>query len=242
MRNEDLAAVRALDLFAPMSAESFDVLTQAAFLQWFPPQVVLIEEGGSADFLHVVLDGMVEMVAHGNDRETTIAVLEPVSTFILAAVLRDAAYLMSARTLERSRILMIPAQSVRGAMEDDPDFARAIVRELAGAFRGAVKTLKSQKLRTGVERLANWLLVEHARQAAAGQTGAGAAPSVGVRLGYDKRTLAALLGMTPENLSRAFGTLRGYGVEVTGRDVALTRLGELRRLAKPDPLIDDGTM
>ena len=164
----------------------------------------------------------------------TVAVLEPVSTFILAAVLRDAVYLMSAWTLERSRILMIPAESVRGAMERDPAFTRAIMRELAGAFRGAVKALKSQKLRTGVERLANWLLVEHARQA-----GAGSAGSASVRLGYEKRTLAALLGMTPENLSRAFATLRGYGVEVNGRDIALTRPDDLRRLAKPDPLIDD---
>lgn len=238
MRSEDLPAVRALDLFASMSTDSFDALTQGAFLQWFPPQVVLIEEGGPADFLHVVLDGMVEMIAHGNERETTIAVLEPVSTFILAAVLRDAVYLMSARTLERSRILMIPAESVRGAMDRDPAFTRAIVRELAGAFRGAVKALKSQKLRTGVERLANWLLVEHARQAVAGHV----VVPAGVRLGYDKRTLAALLGMTPENLSRAFGTLRGYGVEVQGRDIALTRPDELRRLAKPDPLIDDGAV
>lgn len=232
MRNDDLAAVRALDLFAPMAAESFDVLMRAAFLQWFPPQVVLIEEGGPADFLHVVLDGMVEMVAHGNDRETTLAVLEPVSTFILAAVLRDAVYLMSARTLERSRILMIPAASVRAAMEHDAGFTRAIVQDLAGAFRGAVKTLKSQKLRTGVERLANWLLSAQSAQGGAGE----------VRLAYDKRTLAALLGMTPENLSRAFGTLRGYGVEVQGRDIALTRPDDLRRLARPNPLIDDPTV
>lgn len=230
MRSEDLPAVRTLDLFAAMSEESFDLLMQGAFLQWFPPQVALIEEGGSADFLHVVVEGSVEMVAHGNDRETTMAIMAPVSTFILAAVLIDAVYLMSARTLERSRILMIPAESVRDAMDRDPAFTRAIVRELAGAFRGAVKSLKSHKLRTGVERLANWLLVAHRAQGTAGM----------VRLSFDKRTLAALLGMTPENLSRAFGTLRGYGVEVNGREIAMLQPDALQRLAKPDPLIDDG--
>ena len=229
MRTEKLLTVRALDLFVSMSEESFEELMQGAFLQWFPPQVVLIEEGGSADFLHVVLEGMVELVASGNDRETTIAIAKPVSTFILAAVLRDAPYLMSGRTLERSRILMIPAERVRETMARDPAFTRAIVQDLAGAFRGAVKSLKSQKLRSGVERLANWLLVEHSSADAGGV----------VRLGFDKRTLAALLGMTPENLSRAFGTLRGYGVEVAGRDIALTRPDDLRILAKPNPLIDD---
>lgn len=230
MRSEDLPTVRALDLFAAMSEESFDILMQGAFLQWFPPQVTLIEEGGGADFLHVVVEGTVEMVARGNDRETTMAIMEPVSTFILAAVLRDAVYLMTARTLERSRILMIPAESIRDAMDRDPAFMRAIVWELSGAFRGAVKALKSQKLRTGVERLANWLLVVHDEQGATGT----------VRLNFDKRTLASLLGMTPENLSRAFGTLRGYGVDVNGKEVVINQPDDLRRLAKPDPLIDDG--
>lgn len=232
MRAEDLPTVRSLDLFATMSDGSFDDLMQGAFLQWFPPQVVLIEEGAPADFLHVVVDGSVEMFARSNDRETTLAILEPVSAFILAAVLRDAVYLMSARTVGRSRVLMIPAESVREAMQRDPALTRAVVRDLAGAFRASIKSLKSQKLRTGVERLANWLL-----RASEDQGGGGS-----VTLGIDKRTLAALLGMTPENLSRAFGTLRRYGVEVSGREIVLAAPQELRRLAKPNPLVDDPTV
>ena len=62
-----------------------------------------------------------------------------------------------------------------------------------------------------------------------------------ITLGIDKRTLAALLGMTPENLSRAFGTLRDYGVEVQGREIFLVKLDDLRTLAKPNRLIDDRT-
>lgn len=231
MRVQDLPTVRALDLFAGMSDDSFDDLMQGAFLQWFPPQTLLIEEGDPADFLYVVMEGMVEMTAQGNGRETTMAIMEPISTFILAAVLRDAVFLMSARTLERSRLLMIPAESIRETMERDPALTHAMVHELAGAFRGAVKSLKSHKLRTAVERLANWLLVAHDEQGAVGV----------VTLGIDKRTLAALLGMTPENLSRAFGTLRGYGVEVVGREIRLAKLDDLQTLAKPNRLIDDRT-
>jgi len=50
---------------------------------------------------------------------------------------------------------------------------------------------------------------------------------------------AALLGMTPENLSRAFSTLAPYGVAVNGAEIALTNLKDLETLAKPTPLIDD---
>jgi CRP/FNR family transcriptional activator FtrB len=51
-----------------------------------------------------------------------------------------------------------------------------------------------------------------------------------------------MLGMTPENLSRAFGTLRPYGVDVGGSEIHLTKLNELENLAKVNPLIDDPTV
>jgi CRP/FNR family transcriptional activator FtrB len=57
-------------------------------------------------------------------------------------------------------------------------------------------------------------------------------------LSIDKQTLAALLGMTPESLSRAFATLAPYGVDVHGPDIRLSKLKDLERLAKPNTLID----
>jgi CRP/FNR family transcriptional activator FtrB len=53
------------------------------------------------------------------------------------------------------------------------------------------------------------------------------------------RTLAALLGMTPEYLPRAFGKLKEYGIEVNGSNIKLTNLRNLSRLAKPNSLIDN---
>jgi CRP/FNR family transcriptional activator FtrB len=229
VRPGDLERIRELPLFAAMRTDSFERLTQASFLQRFPAAVELLREGDPADFLYVVVDGAVELHASANGRETTMMIATPVSTFILAAVLRDSVYLMSARTLEASRLLMIPAETVRATIADDPAFARAMIDELARAFRRVVKLAKNQKLRTGVERLANYLLQCH-REAGAPEQ---------LVLPMKKRLLASLLGMTPENLSRAFATLRPYGVKVDGPNVRLTKLDDLRTLAKPTPLIDD---
>ncbi len=229
MRGIDVPTVREVSLFSGMSDEHFDEVLQMAYLQRFPPQVQLITEGDPADFLHIVVEGTVELFGTSNNRETTMAVLRPVSTFILAAVLNDAVYLMSARTLDKARVLMIPAENVRKAMETDPAFARAMVRELAGGYRSVIRALKEQKLRTGVERLANFLIRADEQAKGNGEVG----------LTEDKRTLAALLGMTPENLSRAFGTLREYGVVVRGSKISLGDMEELKRLARPTPLIDN---
>lgn len=231
MRSNDIPLVRELDLFAEMAEENFDELMQAAFLQRFPPQVQLITEGDPADFLYIMVEGGVELFAAANGRETSIEIMRPVSTFILAAVLRDAPYLMSGRTVESSQILMVPAENVRATFARDHVFARAVVRELAARYRGVVKSLKNHKLRNAVERLANFLLRSEEEQGGHGV----------VQLQVDKRTLAALLGMTPENLSRAFATLKPYGVEVNGREIRLTKIDDLRSLAKPSHLIDDPT-
>ncbi|WP_113155195.1 cyclic nucleotide-binding domain-containing protein [Nitratireductor sp. OM-1] len=231
MRPSDIPEIRALRLFKSMSDSAFEALIQAAYLQTFPAQLELIREGDPADFLYVVTEGRVELFARANGREATMGMVHPIGTFILAAVLKDAVYLMSARTCQKSKVLMIPAENVRAAFEADDAFARAIVVELASCYRSVVKEHKDLKLRSSVERLANRLLRYHADQGANGT----------LKLPYDKRTLASLLGMTPENLSRAFNTLRPYGVQVKGTEVTLSDLDGLTTLAKPNILIDDRT-
>ena len=231
MRLSDLPHIRELHLFKSMREDNFAALIQAAYLQTFPQQVQLIAEGDRADFLFVVIEGCVELFATANGREATLAMVRPVGTFILAAVLKDAVYLMSARTTSKSRVLMIPAQDIRTALETDKMFARALVVELANCYRATIKEQKNLKLRTAVERLANRLLKYHNDQGAKGR----------ISLPHDKRTLAALLGMTPENLSRAFATLRQFGVHTDGSTIELTDIKGLTELAKPTPLIDDRT-
>lgn len=232
MRPSDLAEIRNLKLFESIHNDTFSVIMNAAYLQTFPAQVELLAEGDPADFLYIVTEGCVELFATSNGRESTMSMLRPVSTFILAAILRDSVYLMSARTCQKSKVLMIPAEDIRTSIENDAVFARSIVLELAACYRGMVKEHKNLKLRSGVERLANRLLHFHKQQGANGQ----------LQLPYDKRTLASQLAMTAENLSRAFNTLKPYGVEVDGMTIRLTDFAALEVLAKPNPLIDDRTV
>lgn len=229
MRRSDRNLVRALPLFSEVSAAHFDALMNAAFLQRFPEHVVLIDEGTLPDFLHIVVDGTVELFSRSAGHETTLDIIRPVTTFVLAAVIRDEIYLKSARTLTPTQILMLPAASVRDLFDRDAHFARAIVTELASRYRSLVRALKDQKLRNGAERLANWILNADRRQGGQGR----------VKLGHDKRTLASRLGMTPENLSRNLAGLSAHGVTGGGREILISDREALLRFAKPTPLIDD---
>ena len=100
--------------------------------------------------------------------------------------MRDEVYLKSARTLTPARVLLLPAAAVREVVGRDAAFARSVVNELAERHRRIVRLLKDQNMRTGTERLANWILDADRKQ---GDTGR-------VELNHDKRTLSARLRMS----------------------------------------------
>lgn len=228
LRLSDRDLVRAAPLFRDVDETRFDGLMDAAVAQRVPAHVVLIEEGRLPDFLHIVVEGTVELFSRSSGRETTLDIVRPLATFILAAVIRNEVYLKSARTLTPAQVLMLPAASVRDVFDCDARFARAIVAELALRYHSLVRALKDQKLRNSAERLANWILESDRQQGGRGH----------VMLGHDKRTLASRLGMTPENLSRNLASLAELGISSSGREIIIRDYEALRRWARPDPLID----
>lgn len=225
MRDQDLPEIRKLPLFRDMAEANFAALMQVAYAQSFPPHLDLIHEGEPADFLHIVIGGGVELYAGWNGRESTMAMLRPTSTFILAACIKDAPYLMSARTLERSRIVLIPAVDLRAVFRRDPDFAVSSINELAACYRGVVRHNKNLKLRNSRERIAAYVLRRAGDRAS-------------LRLPVEKRQLASYLGMTPENLSRAMRSLAQDGMKVDGQRIIITDRPALEAVAQVTPLLD----
>jgi CRP/FNR family transcriptional activator FtrB len=101
--------------------------------------------------------------------------------------------------------------------------------ELARGYRSLVKELNNLKLRTSLERLANWILHQ----------APGSGPTASFTFPFDKKTLAAKLGVNPEVLSRNFASLIPYGVTISGKLIVVRDRGLLESFARPTPLIDD---
>jgi CRP/FNR family transcriptional activator FtrB len=228
MPRTDRELIGALPLFRDVTQATLAELLRVGLLQQFQPHATLFNEGDWPDCLVAVAKGSIELYSNHAGRETTTDIVNPKMTCGLAAIVREDVHLSSARTLTPSQVLTVPADTVRHLLRSDVSFARAVEKELAGTCVHLAKVLKNQKLRSGAERLANWILDTDRRQGNRGR----------IHLPYDKRTLAAYLGMTPESLSRKFASLVDHGVTGCGREVTITDREALRKWAKPDPLID----
>jgi CRP/FNR family transcriptional regulator, transcriptional activator FtrB len=206
-----LGDFKAIRLFGEVSDRHLQELAQAAWQERLAPRAMVIEQDASCEALYALLEGSVEVFSGIDDQETVIDVVGPGSVLLLACVVTAMPYIASVRTLSTARILAVPATAVRELFDGDKAFARGVAGELSRNSCRMLLDLKSLKVRTSIERLADWLI-----DAAGEANGNGE-----FRLPFGKRTLASRLGMTPECLSRSLRSLAAHGVRVRGREVTV---------------------
>lgn len=229
---DSLASLRKLDLFGAMSERAFTRLAHACYLHRLPANTTLVSQGQIPDSAHIVFSGAIEAVAHYGERETVVAIRHAPASICFAAAAERLPSLCTVRVCADARVLFVPGKALRNALKVDLAFARALLRLSVLIGRDYIMELKNQKLRTGPERLAAWLL-RHRN---------GKTRSFAFTLPYDKRRLASRLGMTPENLSRTFTVLRAHGVKLEQTRIVVSDSSSLTRFARPDDTIDHHRM
>jgi CRP-like cAMP-binding protein len=203
----------ALPLLTAFNAGQIAALDRHADLARLGPDEVLFREGEPLAELNIVLSGFVGET-HGRNGETAIAdVIGPGRPVGFAAAMLGTPSPTGARTITAARLVVLPAATLRSMIRARPALALPFLDHALSAMRQQTVELCALKLRSSVQRLAAYLLdlvddptVSPARFV----------------LPYEKRFLAAKIGCTQENLSRAFAALRRHGVE-TQQGVVVVR-------------------
>jgi CRP/FNR family transcriptional activator FtrB len=134
-------------------------------------------------------------------------------------------YPLSARAIEETRMAIVPLSDLWAATERDRGFAMDLARLASGEWQALLSMLKDYRLRSAPQRFAAYL-VRLAKDSGCAESGA-----VEIELVDDRKTLASLLGMTPENLSRTIAQFRDRGVVVSGRMVSILDIAALAAFA-----------
>jgi CRP/FNR family transcriptional activator FtrB len=221
MRPTDLPLIRRSRLFSQVSEQELKAMLEACFVQTLPKGASPCLQGEEPEFFHVVLSGAVGLFGEGPREEALVEFFGPGDGFIMAAVMLDAPYLVTARILEEGRVLYWPAKAFRTQARANAALAYGAATQLSSYWRALIRQITDLKLLSAVERVSAMLLALAPRQ-----TG-----SVRVTLPGGRRLIAGRLGVTPPTLSRAFAALRPLGVSGNGRHVTIAEIGRLRELA-----------
>ena len=230
MRADDIASLSRAPLFAGLRPGTLERLSHHALMRRLLAGTELFDQGERPLYLHVLLEGSVELLGRSSEyRETVVELLTPVDAFILAAALTDTPYLMAARVVTASRVVLLRAETLRQQLVADPALSLAMLASLSCHYQGLVRQVKNLKLRSTTQRLGCYLL------SLTGRAGKGGS----VRLPFDKRRIASQLGMSAETLSRTLAALRPYGVQTFGGQVTLRSPALLAAHCRHDRLIDE---
>jgi CRP/FNR family transcriptional activator FtrB len=221
LNGSEVDRLASIPLFKSLREPSLTTLLKSTSIKHFPARTPLFTEGDRANTLCTLMQGSIELFSEHHDRHSTFAVIRAIRPFALA-VIGSNVYPVSARTLARSDVLLVPLHVIHQLIDIDPAFACTVTYELASELRNLMQDFKSHRLRTSVERLAEWMIRSDQET---GGTGAFVIP-------HDKCTLASYLGMEPESLSRNLASLAEAGVSVRGRQISLTDSTALARIAR----------
>jgi CRP-like cAMP-binding protein len=217
-----IEALAALPLFASFSASQIAALNNLADLARLGPDEVLFREGDQMAELNILLAGFLAETQGKNGEDALTDVIGPVRPIGFAPAMLGTASPTGARTITSARLIIIPAADLRAMIRAKPALALPFLDHALAGMREQTLELCSMKLRSSVQRLAGYLLglVEDPEMSPARFV-----------LPYEKRFLAARIGCTQENLSRAFAALRTRGVETQQGVVVLRDVPGLRVFA-----------
>ena len=219
LSDADYRLVRSVPLFAGLAEPALVALLRGAVVRQVPRNGVLFLQGDPASRFFVVIEGWVRLVRstpEGN--EVTIALFGRGESLAEAAVLQLGAYPVTGIVAENSRLLIVSAESFLGRLKSDADLCFSLMASMARRLHQFVQQVEQLSASSTTQRLAAFLL-----RCCPNESGA-----CTIVLPLDKALIAARLGMQPETFSRAIAKLRSRGVAVSGANVEIASIENLR--------------
>lgn len=222
----DRIVLNATPMLSAAPPPAREAVLSAATIEAAPKKTTLFHEGDPASCFYVLIRGWISIYRVGVDgKRANIGLFGPGESFGEAAVFLAGRFPVNAEVVEDARFARIDERALRRVVEDDPAVAFALLGSMSKHLKSLVDQIASDRLLSANQRVARFISNLYK----------GAETEAQVKLPCEKGVIASALGLTPEALSRALASLRRVGVSVSGRDITLSDIPALRRMA----LIDD---
>jgi CRP-like cAMP-binding protein len=205
-----LQAVRATPLFRGLSAEDQKRLAALASLRTYERGDFLWRSGDPAEQLTIIVKGRVKIVSHGDAGDTILELFEEGEPVGAIAVYNYMPYPASAVCLEPVVLLSLPRRDYFELLDKNPDFARAIIRELTKlvvALTRKLQEMRGQKVDTRIAQLFLTLAERVGKEAKGG---------IEIPIQLTRQEIADLVGTTVESAIRVLSRWGREKIVITG--------------------------
>ena len=187
----------------------------------FPKGTSVFNRGDAAVGLYILLEGQLKLgVTSPQGAEKIISIISPGESFGEAILFMERQFPVYAQAILDSQVLLVPKSQIFYMLDNDLLFARKMLAGLSIRMHQLVQDIEMLSLQSCTQRFIGYLL----------QISADAPDGSKITLPTSKTTIASLLNLTPETLSRTLAKLQQLElIEVSGKDVSITDVKKLRR-------------
>jgi CRP-like cAMP-binding protein len=208
-----------LALFADVTEVELDQIAAAATEIRVPRGAVIFRRGDPCRGFHTVISGQVKLgFASPDGAEKVVEIIGAGQSFGEALMFMEHPYIINAQALTDSLLLHVGSQAVFDELDRNPRFARRMLSGLSRRLHGLAMDVEAYSLRSGSQRVINYLLREGACENGERLT-----------LPVSKKLIASRLNLTPEHFSRVLHDLvQGGMISIDKRNVTILAIEELR--------------
>lgn len=215
-------------LFDGLSDEEVHLLSEAVHSRHYRKGEFVFQEGERSDALYVVNQGVVKVVKLAdNGKEHVIRFLFHGDFGGMSALFKEGLHYANAEVVEDAVVCRIYRQDLKSILNNNSNMAYRFLAAISDRLRDADEWSGTISLFDAERRLAKMLLIFTAKMASSNP---GSNP---YELPVSKRDLAALIGITPETLSRKLAVFESEGyISMRGKkDIEILNSSALEEIA-----------
>jgi CRP/FNR family transcriptional regulator, dissimilatory nitrate respiration regulator len=207
-------------MFSELQASQIEQVAVGTRLIEAPRGHTLFNRGDLSNGFYLLLEGQIKLgVISPQGDEKVIGLIQPGESFGEAVLFLERSFPIYAQATLDSKVLLVTRDVIFNILDNDVTVVRRMLAGISARNRQLVNDIESISLQNSTQRLIGYLL----------QISTDSPNPERVQLPANKLTIASMLNITPETLSRVLLRLSNARlIEVDGKDIVIINVDGLR--------------